>query len=219
MQHTADVYTVGGNGILRGHFPFGMQAPATTARLRQVIAATTVAAPSHAAGGSPATAPPFPSPASTQSVTSPTTLDVAVVSSSIWAGASTPVILTLRGGGAPLDHRALRVTVRAQNALGARVDDAAGRPFVLVVDSTRFRVSPPCGRAIIVARNLLDRWRDVGFNRLLPYRYAVVSDTPVLDGSLDNPTLNDPAAARSSPTATGSSLRCTRASPAVPTSS
>jgi hypothetical protein len=69
----------------------------------------------------------------------------------------------------------------------------AGQPFVLVVDSTKFRVSPACGRAIIMARYLLDRWRDVAFIHLEPYRYTVQSDTPVLDGSLDAPTLTDPA--------------------------
>ena len=72
---------------------------------------------------------------------------------------------------------------------------AAGQPFVLVIDSTKFRVSPACGRAIIMARYLLDRWRDVAFIHLEPYRYSVVTDTPVLAGSLDDPTLTDPAAA------------------------
>jgi len=71
---------------------------------------------------------------------------------------------------------------------------AEGQPFVLVIDSTRFRVSPACGRAIIMARYLVDRWRDVGFIHLEPYRYQVVTDTAVLDGSLDDPTLTDPAA-------------------------
>jgi protein SCO1/2 len=69
------------------------------------------------------------------------------------------------------------------------------QPFVLVIDSTRFRVSPACGRAIIMARYLLDRWRDVGFIHLEPYRYQVVSDTPVLDGSLESPILTAPAEA------------------------
>ena len=36
-----------------------------------------------------------------------------------------------------------------------------------------------------MARYLLDRWRDVGFIHLEPYRYSVVASTPVLDGSLD----------------------------------
>jgi len=72
---------------------------------------------------------------------------------------------------------------------------AAHQPFVLVVDSSRFRVSPACGRAIVMARYLLDRWRDVAFIHLEPYRYSVVADTAVLDGTLEAPTLTDPAAA------------------------
>ena len=72
---------------------------------------------------------------------------------------------------------------------------AAHQPFVLVVDSTRFRVSPACGRAIVMARYLLDRWTHVAFIHLEPYRYSVVADTAVLQGSLDAPTLTDPAAA------------------------
>ena len=67
------------------------------------------------------------------------------------------------------------------------------RPFVLVVDSTRFRVSPACGRAIVMARYLLDRWPGVSFVHLEPYRYSVVADTAVLDGTLDAPTLTGPA--------------------------
>jgi hypothetical protein len=72
---------------------------------------------------------------------------------------------------------------------------AEHQPFVLVVDSTKFKVSPACGRAIIMARYLVDRWPDVGFIHLEPYRYSVVTDTPVLDGSIVDPVLNDPAAA------------------------
>jgi protein SCO1 len=70
---------------------------------------------------------------------------------------------------------------------------ADGQPFVLVIDSTKFRVSPACGRAIIMARYLLDRWPTVGFIHLEPYVYDVVTDTPLLRGSLDDPTLTDPA--------------------------
>ena len=66
---------------------------------------------------------------------------------------------------------------------------------MLVVDSTRFRVSPACGRAIVMARYLLDRWTHVAFIHLEPYRYSVVTDTAVLQGTLDAPTLTDPAAA------------------------
>lgn len=67
------------------------------------------------------------------------------------------------------------------------------QPFVLVADSTRFRVSPACGRAIVMARYLVDRWPGVAFIHLEPYVYDVVTDTAVLRGSLDDPTLTDPA--------------------------
>jgi protein SCO1 len=67
------------------------------------------------------------------------------------------------------------------------------QPFVLVADSTRFRVSPACGRAIVMARYLVDRWPDVAFIHLEPYVYDVVTDTAVLRGSLDDPTLTAPA--------------------------
>ena len=72
---------------------------------------------------------------------------------------------------------------------------AAGQPFALIVDSTRFKVSPACGRAIIMARYLLDRWREVAFIHLEPYAYSVVADTAVLKGTLQDPILTEPAAA------------------------
>jgi protein SCO1/2 len=72
---------------------------------------------------------------------------------------------------------------------------AAGKPFVLVLDSTRFRTSPACGQAIIIARFLLDRWPDVPIIHLEPFEYDVVSDTPVLRGTLSDPTLVPAAAA------------------------
>ena len=69
------------------------------------------------------------------------------------------------------------------------------KPFVLIADSVRFKVSPACGRAVVMGRFLLDRWPAVDFIHLEPYRYAVVTDTAVLDGSLGAPALTDPAAA------------------------
>ena len=49
---------------------------------------------------------------------------------------------------------------------------AAGRPYVLVIDSARFKVSPACGRAISMVRYLIDRWRgDVAFIHLEPFPY------------------------------------------------
>lgn len=55
-------------------------------------------------------------------------------------------------------------------------------PYVLVIDSWRFRVSTACGRAIPLARYLADKWGDaVVFVHLEPFHYSLVSTTPVLD--------------------------------------
>jgi protein SCO1/2 len=72
---------------------------------------------------------------------------------------------------------------------------AAHQPFVLVVDSWKFRVSQACGRALEMARFLEDRWPGVAFIHLEPLVYDVVTDTPVLRGSLGDPTLTDVASA------------------------
>ena len=72
---------------------------------------------------------------------------------------------------------------------------AAHRPFVLVIDSWKFKVTSACGRALVMARYLVDRWPDDTFIHLEPLRYDVVTDTPVLVGSLGDPTLTDAAAA------------------------
>jgi hypothetical protein len=72
---------------------------------------------------------------------------------------------------------------------------AAGTPFVLVLDSNRFRTTNECGQALVLARFLLDRWPGIPIIHLEPFAYDVVSDTPVLRGSLSNPTLVPAAAA------------------------
>ena len=72
---------------------------------------------------------------------------------------------------------------------------AAGTPFVLVVDSVQFKVTPVCGKAVVLARRLVDRWRDVPFIHLEPYRYTVITTEPVLEGSLQDPRLTAPAEA------------------------
>ena len=72
---------------------------------------------------------------------------------------------------------------------------AAHQPFVLVVDSTRFRTTAACGKALVMARFLVDRWAGTAFIHLEPFRYDVVSDTAILEGSLSDPTLVDAAAA------------------------
>ncbi len=69
----------------------------------------------------------------------------------------------------------------------------AHQAFVLVFDSAKFRVTSACGKALIMARYLEDRWPDVPFIHVEPFRYDVVTDTPVLEGSLADPTLTDAA--------------------------
>ena len=64
---------------------------------------------------------------------------------------------------------------------------AAGQPFVLVVDSVRFQVTPVCGRAVVMAKQLVDRWRTVPFIHHEPYRYTVITTEPVLEGTLAGP--------------------------------
>jgi protein SCO1/2 len=71
---------------------------------------------------------------------------------------------------------------------------AAHQPFVLVVDSTRFRTTTACGKALVMVRYLVDRWPQDAFVHLEPFRYQVISDAPVLDGTLMDPTLVDAAA-------------------------
>jgi hypothetical protein len=72
---------------------------------------------------------------------------------------------------------------------------AAHQPFVIVVDSTRFRTSPACGKALVMVRYFLDRWPSVAMIHLEPFEYALMSDTPYLQGTLSNPTLVPAAAA------------------------
>lgn len=65
----------------------------------------------------------------------------------------------------------------------------AHQPFVLVVDSTRFRTTAACGKALVMVRFLLDRWPSMAFIHLEPFEYDVVSDTAILQGSISDPTL------------------------------
>jgi len=65
----------------------------------------------------------------------------------------------------------------------------AGRPMVLVIDSNRFKTSPACGKAIVLARFMLDRWPTIPIIHLEPFEYTLITDSPVIVGSLENPTL------------------------------
>jgi protein SCO1/2 len=66
---------------------------------------------------------------------------------------------------------------------------AAREPFILVVDSIRFQVTPACGKALTLAKYLVYRWPTTTFIHLEPYAYDVVTEEPVLRGSLDAPLL------------------------------
>ena len=305
MAHTADVFLVDGQGRLRARFPFGTGAEPITAAVRALLAETPP--PSGGPGASPPvrpSTPPSAAPTAAPGTPAPTPvapsspapvagdLGVLLVSSSIWSGPETPVIVTLTGpDGVPLDG-SVPVTARvigagetpagpdvpvvairpegattasyvanvsipspgwwrldlttADGATGSvdiealdpgttapigqpapdidtpTLDDvggralaittqpapdlrmsrtstaearAAGSPYVLVVDSSRFKVSPACGRALTMVRFLLDRWTDVPFIHLEPFEYQVITDEPVLSGSLADPPLNKWASA------------------------
>ena len=304
MAHTADVYLVDAQGRLRAHFPFGVEPGEIAAALR-VLLDETPPPPDLAAASTPATATPAttPDPASvspaptttTPTTTTPTTgvLRATVVSTSVWAGGQTPVILSIRdGSGATLDGTvAVRVQVvstvdgspsgedvaavairpsgeiavsyvatvdipspgpwqlrmtaadgrsgvadvvamdpgstaklgdPAPNIATPTLDDvggvalaittapqpdlrlsrtsttqatAAGKPYVLVVDSARFKVTTACGRALGMVQYQLDRWTDVAFIHLEPFQYTIVTSEPVLSGDASRPPINRWAAA------------------------
>ena len=95
MAHTADLYLVDAQGRLRAHFPFGTQAGPVISALKALLAETPV--PSDApvttapTGGAP-TASAVLTPAPTAV---PGALAARVISSAVWAGGSSPVILTV----------------------------------------------------------------------------------------------------------------------------
>ena len=69
---------------------------------------------------------------------------------------------------------------------------AMGKPYVIVIDSARFKVSPECGRALTMIRYLLDRWdQDAVFVHLEPFEYQIITEEPVLSGSLTDPPMNN----------------------------
>ena len=282
MSHTADVYLIDADGNLRASLPYGTGSDVMTALLRRVAAATP---------GSSVSASVSPDAMATKAP-SVLVLQPEVVSSSVWAGQHSPVILSLTGPGGRLNDKTASVSVQLLDAEGAAVgapvvavavqppgltdvswvasmdipdprawrfsvsaetgalpmtgttglvtaldqgatpalgsaaptihtptlDDVGGvaravttdplpdlrlsarstsdalanhAPFVLVLDSTKFRVTSACGKALVMARYLLDRWPQVTFIHSEPFRYSVVTDTPVLDGTLADPPLTD----------------------------
>lgn len=67
---------------------------------------------------------------------------------------------------------------------------AAGKPYVLLIDSSRFETTPACGRALLIVQYLVDRWPGVTFIHLEPYEYSMVGGVPVLSGKLTDPPVS-----------------------------
>ena len=292
MSHTADVFVVDAAGQFRARLPFGTKVPTMVAVMREIAATT--ALPTATRGLTPSPAPPSVAPSPPADAEPTGAIRPEVVSSSVWAGGASPVILTLHDASGGVDDVRWRVTaqlVRGDGvavggpveavvvqpsgmtavsfvvsldipmpgpwrltvvavdptgaihrgtvdlvvlepggtaALGAPAptartltpadvgDDltwlttdplpdprlsqtstadalAAGTPFVLVVDSVAFRVTPACGKAVVLAKRLLDRWRDIPFIHHEPYRYDVITTEPVLQGTLADPRLTEVA--------------------------
>lgn len=292
MSHTADVFVIDGAGRYRASLPFGTDAETMTAVIRRVEA-TTPAATSTPTPAPSATAAPTPG-----TTAAPTTAEFmpVLISSAIWAGGDSPVILKVHGPDGRINDLGLEITVQllsgdgtpqgsavpaltvrpdgldavsyvadldvptpgmwtarvtgldragtrwsglvgmmvrdpgATPAIGGPAPDirtptagdfggdatwvttdplpdprlsdtstvdalAAGRPFVLVVDSYRFKVTPACGTSIFLSKGLLDRWGSVDFIHHEPYRYTVVTTEPVLEGTLAKPFLTEAAEA------------------------
>jgi len=298
MNHTATVYLVDPAGMLRAEFPFGTEAASMVEVVREVggglPASPTPGPPTPPAATSSPTPPTAPPSAGPTPATSPLPVPgalsrVEVVSTSVWARGSSPVILALWGAAGRINDPAARVDAQLVDGAGARVGAtvravavqppgvaevsyvatldvptpgwwevavtltragtvvsgttslavlepggtaalgmaaptvrtptladvggearrvttdpmpdprlsqvstadalAAHEPFVLIVDSWRFRTSDVCGQAIGFGRFLLDRWPDVPIIHLEPYQYAIVSDTPVLQGTLADPPI------------------------------
>ncbi|HEX4897883.1 MAG TPA: SCO family protein, partial [Candidatus Limnocylindrales bacterium] len=113
MTHTANVYLVDQEGLLRAVFPFGIQPDGMAAVVRDVLAtpAPTVypetplptvppkvpptAAPATAVPTSAPNATPIATPTTAPTPTAAAAVRAEVVSTSVWAGGASPVILAL----------------------------------------------------------------------------------------------------------------------------
>ncbi|MEO8273502.1 MAG: SCO family protein [Chloroflexota bacterium] len=315
MTHTANVYLVDQQGLLRAIFPFGTQPAPMIQAIQRVLAtpAATVYGPSTQPTPIPSVIPTVaPTAAPTGAAATPNlptaaptagqpvgTLRAELVSSSVWSGGASPVILAVYEDGRLLDDASADVRVQLTSNAGAAsgasvravavkppgiadvsfvatldiptpgwwrlaitvtragaastmvstatatiavldpgdttplgraaptvrtptLDDVGGdvrelstdplpdlrmyrtstvdalaahQPFVLVIDSTRFRTSPACGKALVMVRYFLDRWPSIPMIHLEPFEYSLMSDTPYLLGTLSDPTLVPAAAA------------------------
>ncbi|MFI5254927.1 MAG: SCO family protein, partial [Candidatus Limnocylindrales bacterium] len=184
MSHTADVFLVDADGRLRADFPFGTGSEAMTAVLRAVAAST----PGPGASTAPAPSPTRPPSA--------LLLQPEVVSSSVWAGEHSPVILGLTGPGGRVNDTSASVTVQLMTADGAPVGGAvaavAVQPpgvdevsFVATLDipspgTWRFNVSAQIGAVPLVGSTGLVTALDQGATPVLGDP-APSTHTPTLD--------------------------------------
>ena len=292
MAHTADIFLVDAQGMLRAHFPFGTAAEPMIEALRALLAETPVASAAPIAAGQsavPATAAPAASPAAAAPGSPPSSaaqLLPEIVSTSIWAEPGDPVIMRVEDsngtrldgsvplsvqltqtdgtpvGGpvtasallpvgtrqhvfvAPMDipspgawklrvtageasgdveikvldpGNSLRIGSRAPDIDTPTLDDVGGveravttqpnpdlrlsktstadalrmgKPYVIVIDSARFKTTPECGRALTMIRYLVDRWeREAVFIHLEPFEYQIITEEPVLSGPITDPPL------------------------------
>jgi protein SCO1/2 len=265
MAHTADVFLVDAQGMLRAHFPFGTKADPIAASVQALMSeapAGTVApsAPAGSPAGNP-TGTPAPSagpvileitdatgagldgsvpirvrlvgpdgavaypevaatairPEGSKKVSFVPVLDIPTpgtwrldVLAADGRSGSTQIQALDPGATAPLGKPAPAVDTPTLADVGGVVRAvttqlnpdlrfsqtstadslAAGKPYVLVVDSAQFRVSPACGRALVMTRYLLDRWPDVTFIHLEPFEYQIITEEAVLNGTIEDPPLN-----------------------------
>ncbi len=144
MGHSSNVYLVDARGMVRASFPFGVEAGPVTAALEEVLAerpppsqppATPVAStgvPDPSSGPSqpaPTSAPSTPVPAGSGAGLA---LFPKLVTTSIWTGGASPVIVTVRdAGGVSLDEAAVvrfRVASLDGAPAGPEVSTVAVRP-------------------------------------------------------------------------------------------
>ena len=168
MAHTADIFLIDAQGMLRGHFPFGTPAEPIAAALAALLAepppagrAETTPDPSGGTTPSQATpAPATPAPASPVPA-SPSTavLYPEVISTSIWAGNEGPVILRATdGAGAVIDGSA-PVTVQLRSFDGTDQGDPVTATSVLPIgESQPYLVAS----LAIPSRGCLEAGRDLG---------------------------------------------------------
>ncbi|MDQ1324421.1 MAG: hypothetical protein QG587_1757, partial [Chloroflexota bacterium] len=119
MAHTADIFLVDAQGMLRARFPFGTAAEPMIEAVRALLAETppqaaasvspATSAPSAAPSNVPSAAPPTAAPATSTAPATPATsaaqLYPEIVSTRIWAEPCEPVIMrVVDGNGAKLDE-------------------------------------------------------------------------------------------------------------------